>query len=654
MPTQTQDGRFMAVTTPLGKDVLLLDTFAGKEAISQLFSFNLGMYAADPTKVAFDKLLGQKVTVTLTGETPRYFNGIISRLSQGKRVKGLDQNSTLVHFEAELVPQFWLLTKNVQSRIFQQKSIPDILKLVLKGIDVAYEIQGTFEKRNYCAQHRESDFDFASRLMEEEGIFYFFKHSESGHQMVLANTPQSHPAVPGPESIKFEEEVAGGTREDERIGLWIKYQEIRTGKFTLRDHSFEMPDDNLEAADPISDTVQAGTISHKFNLGVSANLENYDYPARYARRFDGVDSGGSAQAGDLKKLFQDNKRTVKIRMQEEAAAGFVIEARSDCRLLTSGHKFTLTEHFDANGSYVITEVEHKANIQGAYAPAKTDEKEEMYSNKFNCIPFALPFRPQRRTVKARIDGTQTAVVVGPPGEEIFPDKYGRVKVQFRWDRDGTKNASSSCWVRVATSSAGKQFGMINIPRVGQEVIVAFEDGDPDQPIIIGSVFNANMMPSYALPANKTQSGFKSRSSPGGGADQFNELRFEDKKGEEEIFLQAQKDYNLIIKNNQSLKVGGPSADEGSQTVEIHKDRSVTVKTGNDTTKISAGKSSTEAAQSIELTVGSNSITINQQGITIKGITISVEGSATLDAKSPMTTVNGDGTLTLKGGITMIN
>lgn len=641
MPTQTQDGRFMAITTPLGQDVLLLDTFSGKEAISQLFRFKLGMYAADPTQVKFDKILGQNATVTFTaGDTPRYFNGIISRFSQGQRVKGLDQSSSMIRFEAELVPQIWLLTKSIRNRMFQQKSIPDILKEVFDGMDFVSEIQGTFAKRNFCVQYRESDFDFASRLMEEEGIYYFFKHTESGHQMVLANTPGSHPAVPGPASIKYEEEVGAGAREDERIDKWVKSQEIRTGKHTLRDHSFELPDDNLEADDPITDAVQSGTVSHKFNLGINANLENYDFPGGYARRFDGVDSGGSAQAGELRNLFQDNIRTVHIRMQEEAAAGLIIEAQSDCRLLTTGHKFTLIEHFDANGDYVLTEVEHKASIEGTYAPATSEEPVPVYANSFRCIPFALPYRPQRKTQKTRVQGTQTATVVGPPGEEIFPDKYGRVKVQFRWDREDQQNASSSCWVRVATSAAGKQFGMINIPRVGQEVIVAFLDGDPDQPIIIGSVFNANTLPTYGLPGSKTQSGFKSRSSPGGGADQFNELRFEDKAGSEELFIQAQKDFNLKVKNN--------------HTAEVEKDRSATIKSGNDTTTVSAGKSSTEAAQSIELTVGGNSITINQQGITIKGIMVKIEGQATIDLKSAMTTINGDGTLTLKGGITMIN
>jgi type VI secretion system secreted protein VgrG len=278
----------------------------------------------------------------------------------------------------------------------------------------------------------------------------------------------------------------------------------------------------------------------------------------------------------------------------------------------------------------------------------------------------------RKTPKARIEGTQTAVVVGPSGEEIFPDKYGRVKVQFRWDRDGKKDANSSCWVRVATLMGGKQWGMIHIPRIGQEVIVAFEEGDPDQPIIVGMVFNSDQMPPYALPDNKTQSGFKTRSSPGGGAEDFNELRFEDKKGSEEIYVHAQKDYNLVVENNQSLKVGNPQAPDGSQTTEVYKDRTETVKTGNekltvetgnrditvtagdDSKKVTAGTSKTEAGTAIELKVGGNSIKIDQSGITISGIKITIEGTAQVKATSPLTEVSSSGVLTLKGSITNIN
>ena len=693
MPKITQDGRFMAITTPLGKDVLLLDTFSGTEAISHLFQFKLSMFAESDSTVKFEQLLGQKVTVTFQGDPPRYINGIISRFTQGARVRGLDKSALLVHYEADVVPQLWLLTKNVQSRIFQQKSVPDILKDVLKGVDFSAELQGDFAPRDYCVQYRESDFDFASRLMEEEGIYYFFKHSQSGHQLVLANTPQSHAAVSGPASIKYEE-VLGAERPDERITEWVKSQEIRTAKQTLRDHSFELPKDNLEAAQPIIETVQAGKVSHKFKVGANADLENYDFPGRYAQRFDGVDPGGGDQASNLQKIYQDNKRTTGIRMQEEATPGLTMSAHSDCRVLTAGHKFTLQGHFDADGSYVLTEVEHHASIEGAYTLGT--RKGPVYANTFHCIPLALPYRPVRRTPKARVDGTQTAVVVGPSGEEIFTDKYGRVKVQFFWDRQGKNDANSSCWIRVGSAWGGKQWGMIHIPRIGQEVVVAFEEGDPDQPIIVGSVYNADQMPPYGLPANKTQSGYKSRSSLGAGADNFNQLRFEDKKGSEEIYFQAEKDSNRVVKNNETLKVGKSDSPDGSQTTEIWKDRTETIKTGNEkltieqgnrdvtlkvgndslsiktgnmTTKLDAGAASTEAMQSIELKVGQNSIKIDQTGITLDGLQIKISAQLTAELSSQLQTqvssqlqtqvqgtmvqVSGSAMTQISGGILMI-
>jgi type VI secretion system secreted protein VgrG len=432
--------------------------------------------------------------------------------------------------------------------------------------------------------------------------------------------------VAGSETINYEE-VHGAARQDERISSWTKTQELRTAKQTLRDHSFELPDDNLEAVEPITETLQVGTVTHKLKVGPNTELENYDFPGRYAQRFDGIDTGGGEQAGKLQKIFEDNMRTARIRIEEEAGPGLVIAGQSDCRVLMPGHKFTLGGHFDANGSYVLTEVKHTANIEGTYAQSPTEFKEAVYANNFKCIPFAVPFRPLRRTRKARVRGTQTAVVVGPSGEEIFTDKYGRVKVQFYWDRKGEKNADSSCWIRVASQWAGKQWGGINIPRIGQEVVVVFEEGDPDQPIIVGNVYNAEQMPPYSLPDNKTQSGFKSRSSPGGSAENFNELRFEDKKDAEEIYFHARKDFTRMVQTgNDKLTV-----EEGN--------REATISKGDDTTKVSAGKSTLEAATSIELKVGSNTIKIDTTGITINGAMVKVEGSSLTEIKGAMVKIN---------------
>ncbi|HVO91613.1 MAG TPA: type VI secretion system tip protein TssI/VgrG, partial [Terriglobales bacterium] len=481
----TQENRPIEVTTSLGKDVLLLVGFSGQEALSRLFSFQLDLIADNKADVAFDKLLGQKITIRLSlpGKQNRYFSGICNRVSQGER------KTDFTRYWLEMVPTLWELTKKAQSRIFQQISVPDILKKVLQGLDVKYEIQGTFHPRDFCVQYRETDFNFASRLMEEEGIYYFFKHSTSGHQMIVANTPLSHPNLT-PENKIIYEEIEGGTRDEDRIQRWEKIQDWRSGKYVLWDHCFELPHKHLEAQAQIADTVQVGTVTHKHKVGGNDKLEIYDFPGEYAQRFDGINPGGAERPADLQKIFEDSRRTVGLRMQEETAPGLVIQGTSNCRHFVSGHKFVLQRHFNANGEYVLTSVSHSAS-QPDYLSGGSDFH---YTNSFTCLPSATPFRPQRTTPKPIVQGTQTAVVVGPQGEEIFTDKYSRVKVQFHWDREGKNDEKSSCWVRVGTLWAGKQWGVIHIPRIDQEVIVGFLEGDPDQPIILGSVYNAREMP----------------------------------------------------------------------------------------------------------------------------------------------------------------
>jgi type VI secretion system secreted protein VgrG len=552
MATFAQTARPISVTTPLGKDALLLVGFAGQEAISHLFSFQLDLVAPNETTVPFDKLLGQKITVNLAlaNGKSRAFNGICIRASQGS------QDEMFTAYRVDLVPQFWLLTRRAQSRIFQHLSVPDILKQVLQGLDVSFELQGTFQPRDYCVQYRETDFNFASRLMEEEGIYYYFKHSDGAHKMVLANTPSSHVEVQDPSEIIYER-IEGGHRQEDRIHSWEKIQELRSGKYTLWDHSFELPHKHLEADKPILDSVQVGEVTHKLKVGGNDKLEIYDFPGEYAQRFDGVDKGGGDQPAELQKIFEDNKRTVALRMQEEALPGLLIQGTSTCGQLASGHKFALQRHFNADGDYVLAGVQHSARVNNYHS----SNSEYSYQNSFTCIPFALPYRPARMTPKPFVQGTQTAVVVGPPGEELFTDKYGRVKVQFHWDREGKNNADSSCWVRVAQLWAGKRWGASFWPRIGQEVVVAFEEGDPDRPIIIGSVYNADQMPPYLGdgPDSKHKkdnkvSGIKSNTTPGGKG--FNELRFDDTKDKQQIFLHAERNMDTRVKNDSMERVIG--------------------------------------------------------------------------------------------------
>jgi type VI secretion system secreted protein VgrG len=553
MPIYIQNTRPLRITTPLGPDAMLLVGLSGHEAISRLFLFRLDLLVENETTVPFEQILGQAVTVELGApdEDVRYLSGICSRIGQGSR----DQTFTAYHLD--MVPQLWFLTRIAQSRIFQQLTVPEILAQVFKGLKVDFQLTGRYEPRDYCVQYRETDFHFASRMMEEEGIFYFFRHSARGHTLVVADSPGSFPELPQP--LIFDEPFTSGNRPEERIGYWEKAQELRSGKVTLRDHCFELPHKHLEAQKTIQDSAAVGQVTHKLKIGTSDKLELYDFPGEYAQRFDGVNPDGGDRPDDVQKIFADNQRTAGIRMQEEAAAGLIIRGSGNVRALTSGSKFTLQRHFDADGAYLLTGVEHTARLTADYRTGDPDAYH--YSANFTCIPAGLPFRPARATPKPFVQGTQTAVVVGPPGEEIFTDKYGRVKVQFHWDRQGKNDQGSSCWVRVAQVWAGRRWGSSFWPRIGQEVIVAFQEGDPDQPIIIGSVYNADQMPPYLgngpdskHPNDNKLSGIKSNATKGG--DGYNEWRFDDTKGKEQVFIHAQRDMDLRVLNDTRERIKG--------------------------------------------------------------------------------------------------
>jgi type VI secretion system secreted protein VgrG len=657
-----QADRAITVTTPLGPDDFLLVGIQGHEAISQPFRFQLDLLAENQTAIEFDKVLGQKISVEmkLPQDARRYINGICSRLSRGAR----DEHFT--SFRMEVVPRFWLLTRGVRSRIFQRMNVPDILKKVCAGLSLVVDVQGTFEPRDYCVQYRESDFDFASRLMEEEGIFYFFKHTGSDHEMVLANAPQSHLAL-DPDDQLIYETVTGGVRDESRILSWEKSQMLRSGKTTLWDHCFELPGKKLEAAESILESVPVGKVTHKLKVGGNEQFEIYDYPGGYAQRFDGVDKSGGAQSAELQKIFSDNARTVGIRMQQEAVPSLLIQGVSNVRHLVPGYKFNLERHYDADGAYVLTAVEHTGALSRDFRSGGGGE--EFYENRFLCIPAALPFRPQRITAKPTVRGTHTATVVGPPGEEIFTDKYGRVKVQFHWDRENKYNEESSCWVRVGAAVAGRLWGAIHIPRIGQEVIVDFLEGDPDQPIIVGSVYNPDQMPAYALPDHKTKSGYKSYSSPGGGG--FNELRFEDKKGEEQVFIHGEKDIDIRIKNDRREWIGRDRhlivkrdhlrKVERDEQIKVERDRVEAITrdhhltlTGKEAVKIDGSQSIQVQGEVISICGGDHTEeTKGNLGIKGKQVVIEASTGLTLKVGGNFITIDTSG-IAIKGSLVQIN
>jgi len=662
MATYTQANRPLSVKTPLPDDDLLLIGFRGGDSLSQLFRYRLDLIAENDKNIAFDAILGQPSTVTLRwgpdNSKKRFFNGICSRISQGER------DPVFTHYRMELVPKAWLLSRKAQSRIFQRLSVPDILKKVLVGFDVSYKIQGKLEPRDFCVQYRETDFNFACRLMEEEGIFYFFKHVDGNHTMVVGNSADAYEDVPEQTAVPYEKKL-GGPRDELRITNWEKSQELRSGKYTLWDHCFELPHKHLEADKTIQDSVSVGSVTHKLKVANNDKLEIYDFPGEYAQRFDGIDKGGGDQPAELEKIFQDNKRTVEIRMQQEAAESLEIDGQGNCRQFVSGHKFTFQRHFNANGEYVLGDVNHILTTSSS--DYRSGDLQATYLNTFTCIPVALPFRPPRVTPKPIVQGTQTAVVVGPSGEEIFTDKYSRIKVQFHWDRQGKFDPDSSCWLRVATPWAGKQWGMIHIPRIGQEVVVHFLEGDPDQPIVIGSVYNADMMPPGELPGSKTASGVKTRSTLNGTGENASAIEIEDKKGSEGLYIHAEKNQFISVENDETHTVGQDRTKSVTrdETTTVGRNRTETVK--NDET-ITIGNDRKEAVTGNEIihikknrglhikdndTIsigGHKEMTIEKYFLTSVGETygISVEDELTISVGESSLKMNKNGTIELVG------
>jgi type VI secretion system secreted protein VgrG len=533
MVRYTQAGRFLSVATPLGPDVLLLAGFSGSEAMSQLFSYQLELYAQTDSVAARD-IVGKNVTwhVQPSDAEPRYFNGFVSRFSLGGRTpRGLRP------CRAEVVPWLWFLTRTANCRIFQNKSTPDILEAVFAGLGLTdYDdsaLKRSYPKRDYCVQYRETAFNFVSRLMEEEGIFYFFRHENGKHTLVLADQKGAYE-----DCRESRARYYGGALPGGQLTAWDHQYEFRPGKWAHTDYNFETPSTNLLAS---TDTV--------IDLPGVSKFEVFDYPGRYGVKGDG-------------------EAAVKVRMEEEEAAHDVVTAAGRYHTFTPGHKFTLERHevaAEADKAYVITSIRHAASAAVDTDPERPGE----YSNTFTCIPAAVTFRPPRTTPKPVVRGPQTAVVVGPPGQEIHTDKYGRIKVQFFWDREGKRDENSSCWVRVTEAWAGKGWGVVSTPRIGQEVVVDFLEGDPDRPLVTGRVYNAEQMPAYRLPDGKAITGMKSNSTPGGGG--FNEICVDDSKGKERITIHAQYDLNTKVEHDQASLV------LNNQALTVNADRDVLVK-----------------------------------------------------------------------------
>jgi len=594
----SQDNRLLILDTPLGKDVLLLQELTGEEGISRLFTYELNLLAHENDSVVFSDIVGQKVSISLSRPdgSSRHISGYVSRFTQGAT-----DDRMFTHYHAQVVPWLWFLTRQADCRIFQNLAVPDIINQVFNLFDFKdfrLSLKNTYPQLEYCVQYRETSFNFVSRLMEEFGIFYYFDHSTEGkHTMVLADQSNTLPACPS-SPISYDTEV-GGIYDPEAISDWHVGQEVRTGKYTVTDYNFTTPSTSLLANDPTVVTLSA-----------SQPLELFDYPGLHTTK----DQGDTV---------------AKTRMQEEEAGYMVVQAASNCRAVMSGYAFVLKNHYrgDQNTNYVVTQVRHYATAGQTYTTAGTSGG-EVYSNHLTCIPASVTYRPPRVTPKPFVQGPQPALVVGKAGEEIWVDKYGRVIVQFYWDRLGKQNENSSCWIRASQPWAGGNWGAMWIPRIGQEVLVSFLEGDPDRPVITGRVYNANQMPPYTLPDYQTRSTFMSRSSKGGGASNYNELRFEDLKGQEQIFMNAEMDMDLRVEKDSREFIGANRhlIVTTNQVEQIQTDKHLHVQ-GNHFEKVDSNMSLQVGGNQMESVTGNKSLNVtgDQKESVTGNVSLSVTG-----------------------------
>ncbi len=664
----TDAKRGLMIDSPFGED-LLCRSFSGNETIGRLFEYRLGL-VSKIANLQFKDIVGKIVTVTLDlpKDKKRHFNGYVTEF------KYLGMEGRYALYQAIVKPWLWFLTRTADCRIFQNKTVPQIIEQVFKDnnmSDYKTTLGSGWKTRVYCVQYRETDFNFISRLMEQEGIFYYFQHEAGKHTLVLVNDAIKCLPYPGYDKVPyFPPDAHEALRERDHIQQVDATQAIMPAFYTIKDFDFEKPKVSLLAKEK-SILKQSIPIPEP---------EIFDYP------------------GDFKEE-KDGKVNARTRMEELEAQVERVHASGSARGMCAGYLFTLEDcpRADLNKKYLTISVTHEIRSD----PMETSGGAgagDYYSCQLEVMDSKEKYRSVRITPKPIVQGPQTAIVVGPKGQEIHCDKYARVKVQFHWDRLGKKDENSSCWVRVSQLWAGKGWGGIHIPRIGQEVLVSFLEGDPDQPLITGRVYNANQMPPYDLPEKKTQSGIKSRSTMKGSDKDFNEFRFEDEKDQEEIYLHAEKDLTTVVENHEhrttyntrktivgSEKNARPTetietvlvhgtriinvhGDDGLVVLEGEKGRKVrvqdgnydlevekgdyllTVTQGNAETKIergsfslttggdtsveaggdismdAKGKVTVTAIQSIELKVAGSSIKIDPMGVTIKGPLIKVEAS----------------------------
>ena len=726
----SQELRPFRIYTTLEPDTLLLNEFHGEERLSRFYRYTVRCISKRPDIEGSELLLKPvHLCMRLPDRTDRTIHGIISRLSRGSEAP-----YGYTAYELDIVPQHWTLSLDTGFQIFQNKSARDVCEELLRGTAHDWKLLRTLEPRPYCFRYRESRWNCIARLLEQEGIWYRFDHKTGADRLILADSVASAQSSWGVTKLQY----TGPDSSEMRL------TELRMDAVPF------VSETRVRTASEFLPTKNVGDVTSSFGeFSPPADVKAYLYEQQMTEHRTGIDHSGGLTPADVAKLPPDTKVYSRIRQEMAEALSIKYSGKSRYVGLEVGARVDTVDNPNPNlnASVFITEVRHKGS-NGSYDAG--DEGDTTYENSFEAIPAGVPFRPARVTPWPHVGGAHTGVVVGPPGEEIYTDKHGRVQVVMNWDRDKNTTLDYSCWIRVAQSFAGNRYGMVFLPRIGHEVMVEFLDGNPDNPVVVGSLYNAENLPPWELPKNKTQTGVRTHSTLKGiTLENYNELRFEDKIKEEQIYVQAEKDLDTLVKNNetrlvkndrtttivrhdertvkkghdyitieegervikvnanrhslyvnkdseikvdenestevaknrkvvvgddQSHKVGGDNTVtiSGKQDVAVRNSDSKKIEQGNSSLEVSMGNLdvsvnmgsisikaalgsiSVESMQKIEFKVGGSSVTIDQTGVTIKGIMVKVEGEAMAQVKAPMTQINGDAMVTIKGAITMIN
>ncbi len=693
MASYTQDDQPLAIETPLGKDTLLLESFEGDEQLSGLFSFRLVCLSVDE-QIDDSQLVGKQVSFRANrGDgAARWFTGHVARFSW------LGRDDVLTRWSLEVVPGLWFASLTSDCKIFQNAAVPDVVSQVIgdfSQVTLSKKVSGSHSPWEYCVQFRETDFAFVSRLLQFEGMLYFFEHAQGALTTVLADANSAFTDC-GDAQVSSVQAFSSPDEPGQLID-WRHDYSYCPGKFAQTDYNFEQPTTSLLVS-----------TSGKTSYSGASSAELFEYPGEYQKKSDG-------------------ESIASYRIEAAEVSASVASGTSSCRTFSPGYTFAIKSHpnpAETGKKYLLTRVRHRASNRGAYEPSSTEESAFAYENTFSCVPAETAWRPARTTPWPT--GTvQTAVVVGPSGEEIYTDEYGRVKVQFHWDRYGKNNEQSSCWIRVAQSLAGPQFGSQFLPRVGMEVVVSHLDDDPNRPLITGVVYNGQNKPPFALPASAAQSGWQTRSTKDGETSNANQLVFDDTKDKESVTFHAERDFVRTVENDDSLEVGFETKDKGDRSVKVYNNlteavgadgcadgsrsltvyqnnttvvskgnesytvsegdatyevtkgketvtvggsqsvtvgdgHTLTVKSGNHAVEVNAGSGTLKAnawtiqgTESITLKVGSNSIVISTSAVTINGMTVSLKGTTSTTVEGLQTTIKASATLEAKGALTMI-